>query len=159
MWVCPTHYTVKTQTLKSWVLEGSLDGESWMEIDRRQSDQVLEQASFVLSLLTPMDFRIIRLTQTSKNQAGDDCLLLSAVEFFGRLSTFFDGIIGYLAEKHGGSVVEKDLLAVTSKSVQSKDAQYALTNVVDLKSASYFSSDNQPSQWICWDFTVLVSFS
>jgi hypothetical protein len=31
MRVCPTHYTITAPWLKSWVVEGSLDGESWTE--------------------------------------------------------------------------------------------------------------------------------
>jgi hypothetical protein len=34
MCVRPTHYTIMTEYLKSWVVEGSLDGRSWTEIDR-----------------------------------------------------------------------------------------------------------------------------
>jgi hypothetical protein len=46
-WVCwdfheirvwPTHYTIRGYYLKSWVLEGSLDGENWTEIDARHDE-------------------------------------------------------------------------------------------------------------------------
>jgi hypothetical protein len=46
-WVCwdfgemrvrPTHYTIPALFLKSWVVEGSLDGSSWTEFDRKTDD-------------------------------------------------------------------------------------------------------------------------
>jgi hypothetical protein len=95
-WVCwdfgemrirPTHYTICTYSLKSWVVEGSLDGRSWTEIDRQTDNQDFKStntASFAVS--NPAKFRFIRLTQTGKRQCGDDFLILSAVEFCGTLS-------------------------------------------------------------------------
>jgi hypothetical protein len=96
-WICwdfgemrvrPTHYTIKAYRLKSWVVEGSLDGRSWTEIDRQTDNQDFKYgantASFAVS--TPAEFRFIRLTQTDKSHYGDDYLALRAVEFFGTLS-------------------------------------------------------------------------
>jgi hypothetical protein len=85
-----THYTIRTQYLKSWVVGGSLDGRSWKEIDRQTDNRDFNYhgfsgtASFVIA--DPAEFRFIRLTQTGRNHAGDDELLLRAVEFFGTLS-------------------------------------------------------------------------
>jgi hypothetical protein len=99
-WVCwdfremrvrPTHYTIKTLCLKSWVVEGSLDGKSWTEIDRQTNNQdfkdrhLIPTASFAVS--NPAECRFIRLTQTGENpEHKNDYLYLSAVEFFGTLS-------------------------------------------------------------------------
>jgi hypothetical protein len=102
-WVCwdfgemrvrVTHYTVRALRLKSWVVEGSLDGDGWFfsgtwtEIDRQTDNQDFKDwntASFALS--KPVEFRFIRLTQTAKRRDwGDDKLVLDAVEFFGTLS-------------------------------------------------------------------------
>jgi predicted nucleic acid-binding Zn-ribbon protein len=98
-WVCwdfgemrvrPTHYTIWGWSLKSWVVEGSLDGGSWTEIDRQPDNQDFEgwnTASFAVS--NPAEFRFIRLTQTGKNHKrhdGSNCLYLYTVEFFGTLS-------------------------------------------------------------------------
>jgi hypothetical protein len=95
-WICwdfremrirPTHYTMKGVLLKSWAIEGSIDGKSWMEIDRQTDNQDFKkdahQASFAFS--KPAEFRFIRMTQTGKNHFGDDSLALCAVEFFGTL--------------------------------------------------------------------------
>jgi hypothetical protein len=93
-WICwdfhevrvrPTHYTLWAWQLKSWVVEGSLDGENWTEIDRETNNQDFEgcwsKVSFTVS--KPVESRFIRLTQTDKNYFGNYGLPLCAVEFFG----------------------------------------------------------------------------
>jgi hypothetical protein len=101
-WVCwdfhelrirPTDYTIrsgalKSHWLKSWVVESSLDGEAWTEIDRKTDNEDFkagnwETASFAVS--KPAECRLIRLTHTGQNHNGNDCLLIAAVEFFGTL--------------------------------------------------------------------------
>jgi hypothetical protein len=96
-WVCwdfhemrihPTHYTIWTAFLKSWVVEGSLDGSSWTGIDRQTDKQDFKTGvntgSFAISKW--VEFRFIRLTQTDKRHyVSDDELALRAVEFFGAL--------------------------------------------------------------------------
>jgi hypothetical protein len=91
MRVRPTHYTIVALSawmLKSWVVEGSLDGKRWTEIDRQTNNQDFKDdyatASFAVS--KPAECRFIRLTQTDKNHRSDDCLVLVSVEFFGTLS-------------------------------------------------------------------------
>jgi hypothetical protein len=84
MRVQPTHYTIGAGLLKSWVVEGSLDGERWTEIDRKRDNEDFKKwntASFTVS--KPAEWRFIRLTQTDKNHSGDNVLRLCAVEFFG----------------------------------------------------------------------------
>jgi hypothetical protein len=95
-WVCwdfremrvrPTHYTIRADCLKSWVVEGSLDGSSWTEIDWQTDNQHFmgtNTASFAVS--KPAEFRFIRLTQTGQNHGHDDRRILGAVEFFVALS-------------------------------------------------------------------------
>jgi predicted nucleic acid-binding Zn-ribbon protein len=88
MRVCPTHYTITSWSLKSWVVEGSSSGGSWTVIDRQSNRHDFETdwktASFPVA--TPAAFRFIRLTQTDKKTNGSDALPLRAVEFFGTLS-------------------------------------------------------------------------
>jgi hypothetical protein len=98
-WVCwdfrerrvrPTHYTIWTgcDGRKSGVVEGSLDGESWAEIDRQTNNEDFKDGwktvSFAVS--KPAECRFIRLTQTDERYNGGDRLVLGAVEFFGTLS-------------------------------------------------------------------------
>jgi uncharacterized coiled-coil protein SlyX len=94
-WVCwdfqdmrlrPTHYTGKSgyPALKSWLIESSLDGKAWIEIDRKPNNYDFPgTASFAVSKLA--ECRFIRLTQTGKNREGTDSLQLRAIEFFGSL--------------------------------------------------------------------------
>jgi hypothetical protein len=63
-----------------------------------------------------------------------------------------DGIISYLTDKHGGNLHDKGIVTVTSKSILSADSGSALRNVIDLASPSYFLSEDEPDQWICWKF-------
>jgi hypothetical protein len=99
-WICwdfchrrvrPTQYAIQSGWLKSWVVEGSVDGVNWIEMDRKTDNEDFNQAgrtdigpvSFTVSTITKC--RFIRLTQTDKNHAGNDELCLVAVEFFGSL--------------------------------------------------------------------------
>jgi hypothetical protein len=103
-WVCwdfrerrvrPTYYTMDARWLKSWIVESSVDGETWTVIDRRVD------TAFFASWWNKVTFevepvvqcRFIRITDTDKNHRhistapnGDDVLALGAVEFFGTLS-------------------------------------------------------------------------
>jgi hypothetical protein len=88
-----THYTIWTCQLKSWAVEGSLDGESWTEIDRQTCNRdfrsnVWESKRDSFAVSNPPECRFIWLTQTDKNHwtPPDDQLGLAAVEFFGTLS-------------------------------------------------------------------------
>jgi hypothetical protein len=84
--ICPTHYTIRSHLVTSWVIEGSLDGENWTEIDRQRNIEDFKEcntASFAVS--HPGKYRLIRLTQPDKNHRGDDLLGLGPVEFFGTL--------------------------------------------------------------------------
>jgi hypothetical protein len=82
-----THYTIESSRLKSWVIESSLDGEAWTEIDRRTTNVDLRASpnreSF--DFLNSGECRFIRLTQTGRNHIGDDNLEIRALEFFGTL--------------------------------------------------------------------------
>jgi hypothetical protein len=88
MRVRPTHYTIESQWLKSWVVEGSLDFVNWTEIDRKRDNQDfcwgLNMASFSVS--KSAECRFIRLTQTGeRHRHEDDVLAICVFEFFGTL--------------------------------------------------------------------------
>jgi uncharacterized coiled-coil protein SlyX len=96
-----TYYTLTAGRLKSWVIEGSLDGENWAEMDRQTHNDDFKRggnASFAVS--KSMDCRFIRLTQIGKNHVNESCrrvtmdryiLRLGAIEFFGTLFEDPDG--------------------------------------------------------------------
>jgi hypothetical protein len=91
-----THYSIRSARniegyhLRSWHLEGSADGRSWVELDRRDNDTSLKGlgavATFSISARNEDSFRMIRLQQHGLNSSGKDILVLSAIEFFGKLT-------------------------------------------------------------------------
>jgi hypothetical protein len=90
MWLLPTHHTIKSDWMKSWVVESSLNGESWVEIDRQTNHQVFKPKepmwkTVSLPVSNPAECRFIRLTQTEEKHNGSHYLSLCAVEFFGTL--------------------------------------------------------------------------
>jgi hypothetical protein len=88
MRVHPTHYTISAYRLKSWVVDGSLDGINWTKIDRRRDNEILKYGNWVTRSFTiskSAECRFIRLTQTDKRHDGYDYLGIQACEFFGTL--------------------------------------------------------------------------
>jgi hypothetical protein len=103
-WICfdfkgmaiqPSHYSIRTYTgdgpggrhLQDWVLEGSLDGGNWHELDRRSNNSDLNTGDVIrtFTISTSAICRFIRLRQTGKNHKGTDDLLFCAFEVFGTL--------------------------------------------------------------------------
>jgi hypothetical protein len=82
-----SHYTINAPSLKSWVIESSLDGENWTEIDRRTDNTDLKANDYIVSfaMSKSTECRFIRLTQTGETHGGSDWLVIIAVEFFGVL--------------------------------------------------------------------------
>jgi hypothetical protein len=88
-----THYSIRNRCdydghhLRTWRLEGSVDGLSWTELDREENNERLSGkgtiASFAIAARHRKAFRMIRLQQTGKNSSGNDHLMLAGVEFFG----------------------------------------------------------------------------
>jgi hypothetical protein len=87
--VRPTGYSIRTYNsspnaahLKSWVLEGSDDGTTWTEIDRRENNMGLNNKFAVERVET---FPMLRLRQIAPNHANNNYLLITAFEIFGAL--------------------------------------------------------------------------
>jgi hypothetical protein len=74
---------------------------------------------------------------------------LIRLEFAVKTANCLDGIISHLTRKYCGNVIEKGIMAISSRSVYS---DYAVKYVADLNSDAYFMSKSDPGQWICWDF-------
>jgi hypothetical protein len=81
------HYTIRSDGLRSWVLEGSKDREEWRTIDRRSNTTHFKEgmATATFRVWQRPDCRYIRLVQTGRNHQGTNVLSVSAVEFFGVL--------------------------------------------------------------------------
>jgi hypothetical protein len=165
----PTHYTIRSSKdnyPKSWVFEGSTNGEDWTKLDQKKNDSHLKEdfAVHTFEVKSPFECRFLRLTQTGKNHSDSHVLAFSSLEIFGGLrpprslsfplkeAKSVDGIISYLTWKHGGNVHDKGIVTITSKSVINDDPKYAVWNLADLTSDSVFWSKNEPGQWVCLDF-------
>jgi hypothetical protein len=94
MKVRPTHYSVRmyptgrnSYHLKNWVIEGSTDGASWSEIDRREKNTDLNSSLAIktFEVAKIATFRMIRLRQIGQNHRGDHYLIFTSFELFGSL--------------------------------------------------------------------------
>jgi hypothetical protein len=63
----------------------------------------------------------------------------------------FEGFISFLTTARGGNPIDQGLMSVTVSSQNSGDAK----NVAAFGDNSYFYSQNQPNQWLCYDFKDL----
>jgi hypothetical protein len=95
--VAPTHYSIQTHNspvgsahLKSWVIEGSINGSSWIELHRRTNSHDLNGPAVIrsFSISKMIDCRFIRLRQTGSNHRNDNNLVFSCLELFGILRTW-----------------------------------------------------------------------
>ena len=89
-----TDYSLKTPNsrkgwnhLKSWVIEGSLDGISWTEIDEQNDSKDLNGNNHIATFHCrhPTKAKFIRLRQIGKNHHNSDDIQLTNIEFFGRI--------------------------------------------------------------------------
>jgi hypothetical protein len=83
MRVRPTHYTIETYFLKSWVVEGLLDDENWTEIDQQANNQDFKDGWNTVSstVSKSVESRFIRLSPTDKNHNGSDSQVLAPPSF------------------------------------------------------------------------------
>jgi hypothetical protein len=81
-----THYTVQGD-LKSWVVQGSLDGWAWTELDRKTNNYDLTDLPWTAScaVSNSAECRFIRLLQTGLTHERNDILSVYFLEFFGTL--------------------------------------------------------------------------
>jgi hypothetical protein len=95
MRIRPTHYTLRSNwngkaggnNPKSWVIEASMDGIMWVEVDRKENNHDLDGKDVRRTyrcVSSPL-CKYFRLRQTRKNHAGKDWLILSGMEVFGTL--------------------------------------------------------------------------
>jgi hypothetical protein len=94
MRILPARYSIQTHNspanrchLKSWVLDGSIDGLRWINLDRQTNHNDLNGSLAVqsFSIAKSVECSFIRLCQTGKNQEHNDMLTLYHFEIFGSL--------------------------------------------------------------------------
>jgi hypothetical protein len=91
-----THYALKSaghsnNHLLEWAVQGSTDGLSWTDLDRRQTQDL--NNNYITKIFScdatasqPHFYRFIRLQQTGKNSSGSDYLMLANFECFGSMA-------------------------------------------------------------------------
>jgi hypothetical protein len=101
-WICPdfktmviepTHYSICSHSvtnyvhLKNWVIEASIDWNSWAELDRHDNNNHLNgsNAAATFPISHSASVRTIRLRQTCQNHRGSNSLDMTALEVFGSL--------------------------------------------------------------------------
>jgi hypothetical protein len=101
-WICydfknmnikPTHCALRSRRddngghLRFWALEGSLGGNKWIKLDRRENNTELNiQGAIAIFPISRSDsVHMIRLRQGGKNSSNNDQLIVSAIEVFGVL--------------------------------------------------------------------------
>lgn len=111
-WICfefkkrkirPSAYTIKStynskgmDHLKSWIIEGSVDGFSWKKLDEQKNCSLLNGENLVRTFPINVDvddfefddeneFKFLRIKQTDKNWHNRHYLEICAIDFFGKL--------------------------------------------------------------------------
>jgi hypothetical protein len=177
---CIVAYTLEAVSLQSWVIEGSLDGESWTKMDRRWRFPEFSGAN-PFDLWHAIECRFIRLTQTGKRREyNDDFLVLFSVEFYGTLPLNLGPSLGPLASFFAQPPITEVTNAVQKlqreilfgfpmRQDKSLDGIIAyLTNkhsgvlrgnriaVTTSASGSHHPDsalqEKEPGEWVCWDF-------
>jgi hypothetical protein len=86
----------------------------------------------------------ILVSQSDSSQSCDKSL-----HFVPQSDSPLCGIISYLTAQYGGNVSDKGIVNVSGSTIL---FTHVAKNAVHLLSTSYFMSQNQPNQWLCYDF-------
>jgi hypothetical protein len=95
-WVCvrfvdgvvkPTAYRIRTGyfVFNNWIIEGSNDGESWIEFDRRETQDLSVYTTVKHQVANSLQVRMIRIRQTGLNGSGNRDMAIAGLEVFGTL--------------------------------------------------------------------------
>jgi hypothetical protein len=91
-----TRYSIQTHAslrngahLKSWVIDGSIDGLRWTEFDRQANNDNLNERLAVrsFSVSASSECRFVRLLQTGMNHQSNNMLTFAHFELFGFICT------------------------------------------------------------------------
>lgn len=89
--VAITEYSLKTGDdcfPMTWVVEVSNDGSAWVEVDRRNSLELVGKwvvKTYKCARVEEQFYRFVRIRQTGQNISGSNVLSLSQLEIFGKL--------------------------------------------------------------------------
>lgn len=73
--------------LKNWIVEVSEDGKNWIEVDRHENENILNQknATCHFNVENALKCKFIKIRQIGKNWAGNNYLSFKSIEIFGAL--------------------------------------------------------------------------
>jgi hypothetical protein len=168
--VTPVAYLIQTANFvedsihpRSWVLEGSLDGGSWIALDQRNDSAALNGPNLIgtFHIAAPMALKLLRLRQTGLNAAGNHILAFQYFDLFTQrprlhfplhITEPFNGVIAYLNELIGGNVAERGGIEVlgTPRSGEAADRPSNVASLDDYAGA--FWSVDEPGQALTYDF-------
>jgi hypothetical protein len=80
-----TGYAISAYSLRGWVLEASMEGDTWTEVHRETNNPWGDHRQTLRIVGDSAPYRFIRLTQTEAYFVGHQPLNLTTVEFFGIL--------------------------------------------------------------------------
>jgi hypothetical protein len=88
-----THYSIRSRGVhdgwhpQHWIVQGSMDGQHWIELDRQnnRTELVGLSKSFTFPISKSEFVRMIRVHHNGTNSSGTHHLILSAFELFGTL--------------------------------------------------------------------------
>jgi hypothetical protein len=90
--IIPTHYSINSYRYtnynpQSWVIETSIDGVNWTEVDRKEQcrDLCVVRQIRTFPIANGTACRCIRFRHTATNPAGNHHLCLTSFEVFGTL--------------------------------------------------------------------------
>jgi hypothetical protein len=91
--ICLTYYSLrhggnyKADSLRTWDLQGSMDGIQWKTLKRHNNDKSLNgpYATQSWPVQTTESYRFFRILQTGHNSSNHNFLVLSGFEFYGML--------------------------------------------------------------------------
>ena len=183
--VIPKSYSVRASDrgyLRSWVIEVSNDGYSWVEIDRRDNVGDLSgkyaEANFKIPRVPRESFRFFRLRETSQGHQITYGAQITALEIFGTLSVtkkieeppkyefvyhadregrfppplFPPKLDGVIAHLTRECGGNVHDQGLVNVTASSVSMGGDPRNVVDLGTNSLYSSENENNTWICYDF-------
>jgi hypothetical protein len=91
MYIKPTHYSIRFRRdgndnhMRTWTLEGFIDGQSWEELDRQENNKSLNSqgATVTFSISRSLEIQMIRLRQLSQKSSWNNHMVMNAIELFG----------------------------------------------------------------------------
>jgi hypothetical protein len=93
--VIPTHYAVRSyycgsagqEHLKSWLVEVSMDGKNWVEVDHKENNSELNAMNVtrVFEVSRSEMCRFVKLVNIGRNHFNNDQIVISSFEIFGSL--------------------------------------------------------------------------